>query len=98
MAKDVEKVRPGLIREINDGDGDHTAFVVPYHGAIGSPDFTAIRPPETGGRVQDAWARNPIVLVLRAKWRGQLWLTEFWWRSAILLALLGALVLLFIIG
>lgn len=99
MAKEVEKVRPGLVRP-HDSSYEEAAFVVPYSGGVqfGTPDFTAIRPPETGGKIQDVWARNPIIISLRAVSRGFLWTTEFWWRTAIPIAVGVALLILFIYG
>ncbi len=99
MPKDMEPYRPGSIQPVEPGSEPST--FVPYAGSgfqIGTPDFTMIRPPETGGRIQDGWARNPLVLAFRAMCRSGLWLTEFWWRPAILFAIIAALVTIFLAG
>ncbi len=100
MAKDVEPKVYGRVSRLDGTDaGGGMAPFVPYTGPMtnGGTSYR-VRPPETGSKWQDAWSRNWIVIAFRSKWISQLWITDFWWRSAILAALIVALITLFIIG
>lgn len=92
------RVAPAAIQPY-DGSPDDFA---PYIGsggtwhASGTPYYLALRPPETGGPIQDRWVR--VITPLRAPALAWLWLTVYWWRPAILAGLVIALVTLFRMG
>jgi hypothetical protein len=97
MAKDIEPKVYGTVTRLDGTSAGGSAFVQ-YSGPVtGGTGFT-VRPPETGAKWQDAWSRNPIVIVFRALCLTGMWLTDYWWRVAILLALIAALATLFIVG
>lgn len=56
-----------------------------------TPDWHVVRPPSTG-KFQDGWAK--VVMPFRAIAVGFLWLTLYWWRTALALAAVLALVLM----
>ncbi|GIH51928.1 hypothetical protein SAMN05421833_108210 [Microbispora rosea] len=91
------KVAPAAIRPYDEPDD-----FAPYIGsggtwhANGTPDYLALRPPETGCPIQDRWVR--VITPLRAPALAWLWLTAYWWRPAILAGLVIALVTLYRMG
>ena len=79
-----------------DGHAGGLAPYVPTGGTVRVPDHLALRPPETGSRIQDQWSR--LITPLRAPALAWLWLTAYWWRPAILTGLVVALVTLWRYG
>lgn len=59
------------------------------------PDWHVVRPPDTG-KVQTQWAK--VVMPFRAMAVGFLWLTLYWYRTALALGAVSALVILFVMA
>lgn len=104
MAGEIEKVR-GTVHPygtaVGGSSNDPDTFV-PYQGGMlpmahHDPEM-AVRPPETGSKVQDKWAKNPVVIAIRGTCRAILWITAYWWRTAIAAAGALMIVIIFVYG
>lgn len=89
---EIEPVVQGTVQAY-DGGGHDIMPYVPGIQHFDVPDYVVIRPPETGGVIQDRWSK--IMTPFRAVAHGFLWITLYWWRTAILLATLAGIVVTF---
>lgn len=83
MANEIEPVRGQIQAYGTPGSMAHGTFVpAPLPGTGHLPEHLELRPPETGSKIQEKWARNPVILVIRASALGTLWITAIWYRTA----------------
>jgi hypothetical protein len=94
MAKEIARTTRGTVEPYAGGpEGDE---LLPYSPitpqSFDVPDFVALRPPDTG-KFQAKWAA--IMMPFRWLALAFLWITFYWWRTAILIALVLMIVVLF---
>lgn len=95
MAGEIEPRVQGSVQPY-DGTGHDLMPHVPAIQRFDVPDYVVIRPPETGGAIQDRWSK--IVTPTRAVAHAYLWITLYWWRFAILVATVAAVIITFRLG
>lgn len=94
MAKEIARTTRGTVEPYMGGpEGDE---LMPYFPmtpqSFDVPGYVALRPPDTG-KFQEKWAK--AVLPLRFVALALLWVTFYWWRTAILFAVVLMIVVLF---
>lgn len=93
MAKEIARTTRGTVEPYHGGpDGDE---LLPYAPMVTQsfevPDYVSLRPPETGG-LQDGWSK--IMTPFRFVALSFLWITFYWWRTALLVAVVLMIVTL----
>lgn len=94
MAKEIARTTRGTVEPYAGGpEGDE---LLPYSPitpqSFDVPDYVVLRPPDTG-KVQAEWAK--IMVPFRFVALAFLWVTMYWWRFAILIAVILMITVLF---
>lgn len=96
MAKEIARTTRGTVEPYAGGPEGDELLPYPYSPitpqSFDVPDYVVLRPPDTG-KVQAEWAK--IMVPFRFVALAFLWITYFWWRFAILIALVLMITVLF---